>query len=79
MKQKTSVTLSADILARIDRLAGSKQSRSGFIEDVLRRYLRERTRTVIQARDLERLNAAAARLNSEAADVLEYQAIDSAE
>lgn len=73
MKEKTSVTLSSDILADIDRLAGSKYSRSGLIERILRRYLRDRARAEAQARDLERLNRAAERLNLEAADVLEYQ------
>jgi metal-responsive CopG/Arc/MetJ family transcriptional regulator len=74
MKEKTSITLSRDILTGIDRLAGSKHSRSAVIEKVLRRYLRERARAAVQARDLERINAASDRLNSEAADVLEYQA-----
>ncbi|MGA3323596.1 MAG: ribbon-helix-helix protein, CopG family [Terriglobia bacterium] len=73
MKQKTSITLSSDILARVDDLAGSQLSRSAFIERVLRHYFRERTRRKVQARDLERINAAADRLNSEAAEVLEYQ------
>lgn len=74
MKEKTSITLSSDILARVDHLAGSKLSRSAFIERVLRNYFRERSRRKGQARDLERINAAADRLNSEAAEVLEYQA-----
>ena len=74
MKEKTSITLSADVLAGIDRLAGSKHSRSAFIECVLRRYLRERARAVVSARDLARLNAAEEQLNAEVADVLEYQA-----
>jgi len=73
MKQKTSITLSSDILARVDDLAGSNLSRSALIEQVLRNYFRERTRRKVQARDLERINAAADRLNLEAADVLEYQ------
>ena len=77
MKEKTSITLSGEILAGIDRLAGSKHSRSAFIERVLRRYLRERARAAIQARDLERINAASERLNTEAADVMDYQALDS--
>ncbi len=76
MKQKTSITLAPDVLDGIDRLAGSKQSRSALIERVLRRYLRERARAAIEARDLERLNAATERLNSEAAEVMEYQAIE---
>jgi len=74
MKDKTSITLSREVLAGIDRLAGSKHSRSAVIEKVLRQYLRARARAAIQARDLELINAAADRLNSEAADVLEYQA-----
>ena len=64
MKQKTSITLSSDILARVDDLAGPKLSRSALIEQVLRNYFRERTRKKLQARDLERINAAADRLNA---------------
>ena len=76
MKQKTSITLAPDVLEGIDRLAGSEQSRSALIERVLRRYLRERARAAIEARDLERLNAASERLNSEAREVMEYQAVE---
>jgi metal-responsive CopG/Arc/MetJ family transcriptional regulator len=76
MKEKTSITLSTDVLSGIDRLAGSKHSRSAFIEGVLRRYLRERARQAVEARDLEKINTAAERLNSEAADVMEYQSIE---
>lgn len=74
MKEKTSVTLSPDVLASIDRLAGSRLSRSAFIEHVLRRYLAEQVRAKRNARDLELLNQAADRLNAEAEDVLDYQA-----
>jgi metal-responsive CopG/Arc/MetJ family transcriptional regulator len=74
MKQKTSVTLSGEVLAGIDRLAGSNHSRSAFIERVLRRYLRYHQRAEVQRQDLRRLNGAAKQLNIEAADVLEYQA-----
>ncbi len=76
MKEKTSITLSTDVLAGIDQLAGSKHSRSSFIERVLRSYLRQRARERLQARDLSRLNQAARRLNAEAADVIEYQGMD---
>ena len=74
MKEKTSITLSKDVLAGVDRLAGSKHSRSAFIEHVLRKYLRERARNAAHARDLALINAAADRLNAEALDVLTYQA-----
>jgi len=74
MKEKTSVTLSTDVLSGIDRLAGSKHSRSAFIERILRTYLQEQARARMHARDLERLNLAADKLNAEATDVLDYQA-----
>jgi len=63
MKGKASITLSSDILAKVDRAAGSKQSRSAVIEQALR--------------DLERINAAADRLNSEATEILDYRAVNS--
>ena len=74
MKQKTSVTLSEDVLRQLAKHAGSGESRSAYIERVLRRHFRRRARAESQARDLERINAAAKRLNAEAEDVLEYQA-----
>jgi metal-responsive CopG/Arc/MetJ family transcriptional regulator len=73
MKEKTSITLSSEVLAQIDRLAGAKNSRSALIERVLRRYLLERARTAINVRDLEKINQAADQLNAEVADVMEYQ------
>ncbi len=76
MKQKTSITLSSDVLAKVDDLAGSKLSRSALIEGVLRSYFRDRARRKVHSRDLERINAAADRLNAEAAEVLEYQTYD---
>ena len=74
MKEKTSITLSKDVLESVDRLAGPKHSRSAFIERVLRRYLRDRAKAAVEARDLKRINNAADRHNHEAAEVLEYQA-----
>jgi metal-responsive CopG/Arc/MetJ family transcriptional regulator len=74
MKEKTSVTLSRDVLAKIDRLAGRKYSRSALIERVLREYLTQRERAAMNARDLEILNREADRLNAEAEDALQYQA-----
>lgn len=74
MKEKTSVTLSPEVLTGIDRLAGSKQSRSAFIEDVLRQYLRERCKAVRDARDIELINRHAEKLNRHAEDGLEDQA-----
>jgi metal-responsive CopG/Arc/MetJ family transcriptional regulator len=76
MKEKTSITLSTDILADVDQLAGRKGSRSAFIEFVLRSYIRGKRRAQAHAQDLERINSAADQLNSESADVLDYQASD---
>jgi|HubBroStandDraft_2_1064218.scaffolds.fasta_scaffold137375_2 metal-responsive CopG/Arc/MetJ family transcriptional regulator len=74
MKEKTSVTLSPEVLKGIDRLAGSKQSRSAFIESVLQQYLRQRARAQRDARDMEIINRNAEQLNRDALDALEYQA-----
>jgi metal-responsive CopG/Arc/MetJ family transcriptional regulator len=76
MKAKTSITLSKEVITQVDKLAGPKESRSAFIERVLRKYMRDRKRAALNARDLVRINQAADRLNKEAADVLEYQALD---
>ena len=76
MKEKTSVTLSKEVLAGIDRLVGPKQSRSAFIEAVLSQYLRKRARAQVEARDLELINEAADELNEEVEDVLAYQATE---
>ena len=76
MKEKTSITLSKEVLAAIDRIAGSKQSRSAFIESVLAQYLRKRARAQVEARDLELINKAADELNREVEDVLGYQDLD---
>ncbi len=74
MKQKTSITLSDDVLRDLAEQAGSGDSRSAYIERVLRRHFRQRRRAAEQARDVERIDAAAERLNAEAEDVLGYQA-----
>ena len=71
MKLKTSITLSSDLLDEIDRNAGSKASRSAFIEAVLREYLKEKVRAAINRRDAELINANIDYLNSEALDVFE--------
>jgi len=76
MKDKTSITLSRDVLAGIDRLAGSKHSRSAVIESVLRQHLRDRAKAAVERRDLELINASLDQLNAEAEDALEYQAPD---
>ena len=72
MKVKTSITLSEELLDDVDRAAGP-ESRSAFIEGVLRGFLRRRTLNQEQDRDREILDRVAEALNEEAFDVLRYQ------
>jgi metal-responsive CopG/Arc/MetJ family transcriptional regulator len=74
MKEKTSVTLSREVLTGIDRIAGPRQSRSAFIEAVLLQYLRDRDRARRDARDIEIINRYAEKLNRDAEDGLDEQA-----
>ena len=74
MKKKTSITLSDDVLAELERTADSVESRSAYIERVLRSHFRHRAGAALEARDVERISAGADRLNAEMADVLEFQA-----
>ena len=74
MKRKTSVSLSDHILAELGEHAGSGESRSAYIERVLRQHFRRRARAANNVRDRKRIDAAADRLNKEAAEVLEDQA-----
>jgi len=72
MKKKISITLSSNVLARVDRLAGSKRLRSGVIERAIRSALRQQASAVAEVDEMELINNAADQLNVEAADVLEY-------
>ena len=74
MKEKTSITLSPEVLVGIDRLVGTKQSRSAFVEDILRQYIREQVKAERRARDLAILNRYADELNRDAEDGLDDQA-----
>jgi metal-responsive CopG/Arc/MetJ family transcriptional regulator len=73
MKTKTSIVLSVGVIKKIDRLAGSSENRSQFIETALRAYIAQLVRKSRAARDLQLINRHAARLNAEALDVLGYQ------
>jgi metal-responsive CopG/Arc/MetJ family transcriptional regulator len=73
MKTKTSVTLSSDILSEVDRRAGSKASRSAFIENVLRDHFKAKMREAINARDLELINAHSDYFARESRELDEYQ------
>ncbi len=74
MKVKTSLTLSEDILAVIDRLAGPDISRSSFIEKILRDFLAQRQKAQRLALDLAAMNQHAGKLSAEMSDALSFQA-----
>ena len=73
MKIKTSVTLSEDLVAAIDKRAGDFKNRSDFIEAAIRAFLAQRMREDRDAKDREILDRHADRLNLEAKDVLAFQ------
>jgi len=73
MKKRITVSIPPDILKKIDRMTRSTLSRSAVIEHILCLYFQRKPSGKIHARDLERINAAAGRLNSEAEDILSYQ------
>jgi len=76
MKQKTSVTLSAEAVNAVDELAAEVDSnRSRVIEQAVVEFLERRRRLRRETRDLEILDAAADELNREVEDVLAYQSV----
>jgi metal-responsive CopG/Arc/MetJ family transcriptional regulator len=73
MKRKTSITLSEDLVRTVDRLTAKGESRSEAIERLLREGLELRSRHAADDRDRVLLTRHAQALNSEMADVLDYQ------
>jgi metal-responsive CopG/Arc/MetJ family transcriptional regulator len=74
MKVKTSLSLSEDLIARIDKLAGSKVSRSSYIEQILRDFVDGLAQARKDARAIAAINRHAAQLNAEMSDALCFQA-----
>jgi metal-responsive CopG/Arc/MetJ family transcriptional regulator len=72
VRVKTSVTLSSDLLAHIDRV---ERNRSAFMERAARAYLAQLEKAARDAKDVSTINRHADRLNKEAAEVLEYQGL----
>ena len=74
MKAKTSLTLSEDLIASIDKMAGPKVSRSAYIEQILREFVNHRAQARKDAREVAAINRHAAQLNAEMSDALGFQA-----
>lgn len=73
MKIKTSVTLSEEVIALIEKNLKESENRSKFIESAVIYYLEHYQKTLRDSRDLAILNERYTRLNDEAEEVLEYQ------
>ena len=73
MKVKTSITLSEDIVKRVNTVAETGESRSEGIERMLREGFAELDKRERDRRELELINRNADKLNEEAEDVLSYQ------
>ena len=73
MKLKTSVTLSEDLVKRVDRIARKGEPRSQVLERLLREALAARARDEAHQRDRNLLNQHADALNAEVEDLLGYQ------
>jgi len=74
MKTKTSLTLSEDLIASIDKLAGRKISRSAYVEQILREFVDRRAQARKDSREVAAINRHAAQLNAEMSDALSFQA-----
>ena len=74
MKIKTSLTLSEELVATLDKLAGPKTARSAYIERILQEFVDRRAQARKDAREIAAINRHAAELNGEMADALSFQA-----
>jgi metal-responsive CopG/Arc/MetJ family transcriptional regulator len=73
MKVKTSISLSEELIAMIDKRAEGERNRSAFIESAVRAYLEILERKTRDLADLNTINRLSERLNREALEVLESQ------
>jgi metal-responsive CopG/Arc/MetJ family transcriptional regulator len=70
VRVKTSITLPADLIERLDRL---DKNRSALLERAALAYLAQRERQERDAKDIRIIDRNARRLNREAQDTLDYQ------
>lgn len=73
MKIKTSITISEELLERINQLLDKQKNRSEFIEKAVWDFIRRQKQRRRDLNDLDILNKKADELNREAEDVLSYQ------
>ena len=73
MKQKTSVTLSEDVLLGLKKASRRGESRSETVDRLLRERLVDQAAQHARAREVEQINRHADALNAKALNVLAYQ------
>jgi len=73
MKIEAHIKLEKELLDAVDRLSGSENGRSQFIEEALQIYVSAKAHRTKTRSDLEIINEHAEELNEEAIDVLDYQ------
>lgn len=72
MKVRTSVTISSELLSKLNELAG--KHRSEIIEKALNEYLSKNAKKKIRRSDVEIINKNADLINKQVAETLEFQA-----
>jgi metal-responsive CopG/Arc/MetJ family transcriptional regulator len=70
VRVKTSITLSEELLARLDRV---DKNRSALLERAALAYLAQLEKQIRDRKDIEIIDRNAERLNREAMDTVEYQ------
>lgn len=73
MRQKTSLTLSEDVLAGVEKAARRGESRSETVNRLLRERLADHAAQLARAREVAQINRHVDALNAEAAEVLLFQ------
>lgn len=73
MKQKTSLTLSEDVIVGLKKASRRGENRSQTVDRLLRERLADQATQLAHAREVEQINRHAEALNAEALEVLIYQ------
>ena len=73
MSVRTSVTLPKELLVRVDRVNGKRQSRSKLVEKLLIEYVANERPRRLNRRDMEIIDRNSKSLNREALESLAYQ------
>ena len=73
IKQKTSVTLSEDVLSGLKKAKRQGESRSQTVDRLLRERMADAAAVQARAHEIEQINRHVEALNAEALDVLTYQ------